>query len=166
MDQEDRYERRVRALLDDAGVQIGGDREWDLQVHDERLYARALGQGSLGLGEAYMDGWWDVGSLDAFLLKLMHARLDERVYGAAEIADGIGAWLVNRQRGRRSFEVGEHHYDLGNDLYEAMLGKRMVYSCGYWRQATSLDEAQEAKIDLACRKLGLEPGMRLLDIGS
>ena len=165
MEDVERYERRVRALLDDAGVHIGGDRDWDLQVHDDRLYARVLGQGSLGLGESYMDGWWDAASLDGFLLKLMQARLDERVHGAGEIADGIAAWLLNRQRGRRSYEVGKRHYDLGNDLYEAMLGSRMVYSCGYWRTASTLDEAQEAKLDLCCRKLGLEPGMRLLDIG-
>ena len=57
------------------------------------------------------------------------------------------------------------HYDIGNDLYERMLDKRMIYSCGYWREATDLDSAQEAKLDLICRKLGLERGMRLLDIG-
>lgn len=165
MENGERYQRRVQALLEGTGISIGGGHEWDPQVHNDGFYARVLGQGSLGLGESYMDGWWDAGSLDGFILRLLQARLDERVYGAAEIADGISAWLVNRQRGRRSFEVGERHYDLGNDLYEAMLGKRMVYSCGYWRQATNLDDAQEAKLDLACRKLGLEPGMRLLDIG-
>ena len=165
MENEERYERRVRALLDEADVRIGGDRDWDLQVHDARIHARLLGQGSLGLGESYMDGWWDAASLDGFLLRLIQAGLDRRVHGVGEVADGLGAWLLNRQRGRRSYVVGERHYDLGNDLYGAMLGSRMVYSCGYWRQASSLDEAQEAKLDLCCRKLGLKPGMRLLDIG-
>ncbi|MBO7942481.1 class I SAM-dependent methyltransferase, partial [Streptomyces sp. S9] len=71
---------------------------------------------------------------------------------------------------RRSFTVGERHYDLGNDLYRAMLGQRLVYSCGYWRDRNGaalrdLDAAQEAKLDLVCRKLGLKPGMRVLDIG-
>ena len=166
MGDDDRYRRRVEALLAEADVRLGGDREWDLQVHDSRLYARVLGQGSLGLGESYMDGWWDTASLDGLLLRLMQADLDKRVQGAGEIADGLAAWLSNRQRGRRSYVVGERHYDLGNDLYRAMLGARMVYSCGYWRQASGLDAAQEAKLDLCCRKLGLKPGMRLLDIGS
>lgn len=161
----DRLRRRIQALLADADIRIGGEREWDLQVHDERFHARALAQGSLGLGEAYMDGWWDAASLDGLLLRLIQARLDERVHGIGEMLDGVRAHLFNLQRGRRSYAVGERHYDLGNDLYAAMLGRRLVYSCGYWRQADDLDAAQEAKIDLCCRKLGLRPGMRLLDIG-
>ena len=160
-----RPRRRIEALLGEAGVRIGGDRDWDLQVHDGRLYARLLAQGSLGLGESYMDGWWDARSLDGFLSRLMQARLDRRVHGLAEIGDGLLAWLSNRQSRRRSGEVGRTHYDLGNDLYAAMLGRRLVYSCGYWRDADGLDAAQEAKLDLVCRKLGLRPGMRVLDIG-
>ena len=165
MGDDERYRRRAEALLADADVRVGGDRDWDPQVHDPRFFARVLGQGSLGLGESWMDGWWDVASLDGMLLRLMQAGLDRRVHPPGEIADGIAAWLTNRQRGRRSYVVAERHYDLGNDLYEAMLGSRMVYSCGYWREASSLDAAQEAKLDLCCRKLGLKPGMRLLDIG-
>ncbi|EQD78030.1 cyclopropane-fatty-acyl-phospholipid synthase, partial [mine drainage metagenome] len=61
--------------------------------------------------------------------------------------------------------MGKRHYDTGNDLFEAMLGKRLVYSCGYWAQADNLDDAQAAKLDLICRKLRLKPGMRVLDIG-
>ena len=165
MGDDDRYRRRAEALLAEADVRVGGDNDWDLEVHDPRFFARVLGQGSLGLGESWMDGWWDTQSLDGLLLRLMQADLDKRIYSAAEVADGVAAWLVNRQRGRRSYVVGERHYDLGNDLYEAMLGERMVYSCGYWREARDLDAAQEAKLDLCCRKLGLKPGMRLLDIG-
>lgn len=157
--------RRVAALLARADVAIDGDRPWDLQLHDHRFHARVLAQGSLGLGESYTDGWWDARSLDGLLCRLMQARVDERVHGIGAAIDALRARLLNLQSGRRSFEVGERHYDLGNDLYAAMLGARMVYSCGYWRQATDLDAAQEAKLDLACRKLGLEPGMRLLDIG-
>ncbi|AKC85468.1 cyclopropane fatty acyl phospholipid synthase [Pseudoxanthomonas suwonensis] len=160
-----RSQRRVEALLGEAGVRIGGGRDWDPQVHDQRLYARLLAQGSLGLGESYMDGWWDVRSLDAFLTRLLQARLDRRVRGLAEIGDALLARLSNRQTRARSGEVGRRHYDLGNDLYAAMLGRRLVYSCGYWRRAADLDEAQEAKLDLVCRKLELRPGMRVLDIG-
>jgi cyclopropane-fatty-acyl-phospholipid synthase len=158
-------ERRVAALLARADVAIDGGRPWDLQVHDPRLYARVLAQGSLGLGESYMDGWWDAGSLDGLLGRLMQARVDERVHGLSAVIDALRARLLNLQAGRRSFEVAERHYDLGNELYAAMLGRRMVYSCGYWRRTRDLDAAQEAKLDLSCRKLGLQPGMRLLDIG-
>ena len=156
---------RLERLLAHADVRIDGDREWDLQMHDPRLSMRLLAQGSLGLGESYMDGWWDARSLDGFIYHLLDARIDERVRGIAAYLDGLRAKLFNLQTRSRSFTVGERHYDLGNDLYAAMLGKRLVYSCGYWREATTLDDAQEAKLDLVCRKLGLQPGMRVLDIG-
>jgi len=158
-------QRRVERVLADADVRIGGTRPWDLRVHDPHFYARVLAQGSLGLGEAYMDGGWDADSLDGLLFRLLSARIDRRVRGMRDLADGLRAWFVNLQRRTRSFEVGRRHYDLGNDLYRAMLGARMVYSCGYWHEARTLDAAQEAKLDLICRKLQLRPGLRLLDIG-
>jgi cyclopropane-fatty-acyl-phospholipid synthase len=81
----------------------------------------------------------------------------------------LGAALkarLTRIHGRsRAFEVGRWHYDIGNDLFAVMLDKRMNYSCAYWQEADTLDKAQEAKLELTCRKLGLEPGMRVLDIG-
>ncbi|PZQ25878.1 MAG: cyclopropane-fatty-acyl-phospholipid synthase, partial [Stenotrophomonas acidaminiphila] len=160
-----RFERRIADLLAEADVRIGGNRPWDIQVHDPRFHARVLGQGSLGLGESYMDGWWDAASLDGLLFHLLAARVDERVHGAGEIFDALRARLTNLQSPRRSGDVGRRHYDLGNDLYAAMLGRRLVYSCGYWRGAADLDTAQEAKLDLVCRKLQLRPGMRVLDIG-
>lgn len=160
-----RIAQRVERLLADADVRINGNRPWDLQVRDARTYARMLGQGSLGLGESYMDGDWDAASLDGFMFRVLDARLDERVHGAGEIGDALFARLFNRQTRRRSREVGERHYDLGNDLYRAMLGRRLVYSCGYWRQADNLDDAQAAKLDLVCRKLHLQSGMRVLDVG-
>ncbi|MBU4141897.1 cyclopropane fatty acyl phospholipid synthase, partial [Patescibacteria group bacterium] len=65
----------------------------------------------------------------------------------------------------RAFLIGEKHYDLGNALYQNMLDERMIYSCGYWKNAKTLNEAQEAKLDLVCRKIGLKEGMKVLDIG-
>ncbi len=156
---------RVRQLLAECGVTLGGGAPHDLHVHDERFFARVIAHGSLGLGESYMDGWWDAGSLDGFMFRLLDARIDERTHGLDEARLWLKASLLNLQRGPRAFAVGEHHYDLGNELFEAMLGKRLVYSCGYWRAARDLDAAQEAKLDLVCRKLGLAPGMRVLDIG-
>ncbi|MCG8276766.1 cyclopropane fatty acyl phospholipid synthase [Stenotrophomonas sp. NLF4-10] len=158
-------QRRVEALLQEADVIPGGERPQDIDILDPRFYARVLGDGSLGLGESYMDGWWQARSLDAFLSRLLAVRLDERVHGAGEVWDALKAKLFNLQAGQGGYEVGRRHYDLGNDLYRAMLGKRLVYSCGYWRDAGNLDDAQEAKLDLICRKLGLRPGMRVLDIG-
>jgi len=162
---EARFQTRLQSLLAEADIGLDGARPWDLRIHQPDLPARLLAGGSLALGESYMDGAWDVDSLDGFLYRLLTAGIDRRVHGFADLRLAVLARVFNLQRGRRSYEVGERHYDLGNDLYQAMLGKRLVYSCGYWRDARDLDAAQEAKLDLCCRKLGLQAGMRLLDIG-
>lgn len=159
------FHDRLQSLLADADVRLDGSRPWDLRVNNRHLPARLLAGGSLALGESYMDGDWDTQSLDGLLFRLLDARIDQRVPGFADLRDALRARLFNLQAPRRAFEVGERHYDLGNDLYRAMLGSRMVYSCGYWREAQDLDAAQAAKLDLTCRKLGLRPGMRVLDIG-
>ncbi len=160
-----RSRTRVEELLALAGVRIDGSAPHDIRVHDDRLPARILAHGSLGLGEAYMDGWWDSDALDEFLFRLIDARLDERVGGLEDAWLFLKSRLVNLQHGRRAYEIGERHYDLGNDLFRAMLGARLVYSCAYWNEARDLDAAQEAKLGLVFRKLGLQPGMRVLDIG-
>ena len=160
-----RFRTRLQDLLAEADIRIDGPRPWDLQIHEPDLPARLLAGGSLALGESYMDAAWDAASLDGFLHRLLAAGIDRRVRGFADLRLAVLARLFNLQRGRRSYEVGERHYDLGNELYAAMLGSRLVYSCGYWRDARQLDDAQQAKLDLCCRKLGLQPGMRLLDIG-
>lgn len=162
---EDRFRNRLQSLLAEADVRLDGERPWDLRIHDPRVPARLLSGGSLALGESYMDGGWEADSLEGFLQRVLAAGLDRRVLGLADVRIALLARLFNLQRGRRGRAVGERHYDLGNDLYAAMLGRRLVYSCGYWRDAPDLDAAQEAKLDLCCRKLGLRPGMRLLDIG-
>jgi cyclopropane-fatty-acyl-phospholipid synthase len=160
-----RAHARVEELLNFAGVAIDGNAPSDIRVHDPHLYSRILAHGSLGLGEAYMDGWWDTDDLDGFLFRLLDTRLDERVGGWEDAWLHVKSRVLNLQRGQRAYEVGERHYDLGNDLFQAMLGRRLVYSCGYWKDATNLDDAQDAKLELIFRKLDLEPGMRVLDIG-
>ena len=160
-----RAHERIEPLLDVAGVRIDGGDPTDLRVHDERMYARVVAHGSLGFGEAYVDGWWDADDLDGLLFRLLDARIDERVGSFDDAWLFLKSRISNPQRGRRAWEVAERHYDLGNDLFQAMLGRRLVYSCGYWRGAADLDAAQEAKLDLVFRKLGLEAGMRVLDIG-
>src|SRR3546814_17874550 len=117
-----------------------------MQVHEPRFYARLIAQGSFGLGESYMDGWWDAQDLDGLLYRLLNARLERRRPGLAAVWAWLRALLVNEQSRRRSFAVGQRHYDLGNDLYRALLGERMVYSCGYWAAAEPTDQAQEANI--------------------
>lgn len=158
-------QERCQSILNKAGIKIGGFRPWDMQVHDNRFYARVLAEGSMGLGESYMDGWWDAEALDQFFFRIFRANLDEQSLTWRDGVSATKARIVNQQKISRSFQVGRHHYDLGNDLYQLMLDKRMIYSCGYWRDAASLDQAQEAKLELICRKLQLEPAMRLLDIG-
>ena len=153
-------------LLKKADVTIGGTRPQDITVHDERLFNRVIRYGTLGLGEAYMDGWWDANQLDEFFNKVLQAHLNRDIsVNLATFLTVVKAYVLNLQSDKRAFKVGEEHYDLGNDLYEAMLDKRMVYTCGYWRDARTLDEAQEAKLDLVCRKIGLKSGDRVLDIG-
>lgn len=160
-----RSREQTQRLLDHAGVRINGDRPFDMRIHDPRTDARVLAQGSLGLGEAYMDGWWDCDRLDEFFSRVLRAHVDAHIHGWAEYLEILRAKLINLQTPTRAYRVGEHHYDIGNELYRRMLGRYMVYSCGYWADSDHLDDAQIAKIDLICRKLGIEPGMRVLDIG-
>lgn len=156
----------VEDLLVQAGIQIDGDQPWDIKVHDDRLYDRVLAGGSVAVGESYMDGWWDVERLDQFFEKVFSAGLEYKIRRNGKLLMHVlKNNLINPQNRLRSYEVGERHYDIGNNLFEHMLDTRLTYSCGYWQKANNLDEAQEAKLDLICRKLGLQPGMRLLDIG-
>ncbi|MGA8277325.1 MAG: cyclopropane fatty acyl phospholipid synthase [Rhodanobacteraceae bacterium] len=156
---------KTQELLSHAGVQIDGPAPCDIQVKDSRLYARVFAHGSLALGEAFMDGWWDAEDLDGFFFRVLDARLDDHLRNLDTLLAHLKARFINLQRGERAWEIGKAHYDLGNDLFEAMLGRRLVYSCGYWKDATDLDAAQDAKLDLICRKLRLKPGMHVLDIG-
>lgn len=159
-------EAAVQGLLDEAGVTLNGPEPWDPQVHNPDLYARVLAQGSLGLGEAYMDGWWDCEQLDGLFERVMAARTDKALRPSlALIGLVMAAHLHNRQNRRRAWEAAEVHYNLGIDVFEATFDKRLTGSCGYWANAADLDAAQEAKLDLVCRKIGLKAGQRVLDIG-
>ena len=155
-----------RELLDSAGVTVGGDRPWDIQIHDDRFYGRVLRDGTLGVGESYVDGWWDSPALDQTIDRFLRARLREAMRESwLLLAHVVRARVMNLQSIARAFGNGQHHYDLGNDLYEAMLDRRMLYTCAYWNAAHTLDVAQEAKLELVCRKLGLRAGMHVLDLG-
>jgi cyclopropane-fatty-acyl-phospholipid synthase len=156
----------VQALLDRADIGTGGERPHDLLVHDDRLHARVLAQGALGMGEAYMDGWWDCPRLDLLAERLLRADLEREVRPSLPaVWHLVRAKLLNLQNRRRGKRVAREHYDRGNDLFQAMLDPYMQYSCACWQDGDTLAEAQERKMELICRKLHLEPGMRLLDIG-
>jgi len=159
-------------LLAKADVRLNGERPWDLQIHDPATYQRILSQGSLGFGEAYMDGLWDAAQLDQLFERLFRADINRDIRFLprlrlllASLASTLQNRLINRQTGQRAYEVGRRHYDIGNDIYQAMLDPSMSYSCGYWAEADNLIDAQLAKLELICRKLDLQPGERLLDIG-
>lgn len=156
----------VTELFRLADVEINGNRPWDIQIHNEGFYRRILKDGSLGLGETYMEGWWDSNALDQMIFLLIRADLEKKVKISWPLLWNIfKAKLFNTQNKDRSLEVIDQHYQLGNDLFQNMLDSLMTYSCGYWKQATNLDQAQRAKYDLIARKLEMKPGMRVLDIG-
>lgn len=157
--------RLMRDLLEEADIRIGGSRPWDMQLLAPGVPERVFAGGSMGLGESYMDGEWEVEQLDEFFNRVMRAHLEQKIRSSTIIWQALKSRFFNRQSLKRAYQVGEQHYDLGNAFYGAMLDRRMTYTCGYWKDAETLDEAQEAKLDLICRKLQLEPGMRVLDIG-
>ncbi|MFH1058292.1 MAG: cyclopropane fatty acyl phospholipid synthase [Pseudomonadota bacterium] len=158
--------RRLESMLAEAGVEINGAQPWDIQVSRPDWFSRVAWGGSLALGESYMEGWWECPALDQFFHRLLRAGLDQGSPGwLRRWAGAVGACLFNRQSLARAGQVAHRHYDLGNDLFMAMLDQGMNYSCAHWEGAEDLDKAQENKLALICQKLGLQPGMRLLDIG-
>jgi len=160
--------QNVTSLLRAADIEIDGERPWDLQVHDERLYRRVLAEGTLGAGEAYMDGWWDADQLDGFFCRLLRTGSDRSIRKPSLVGQVLLSRLGNLQNQRLSRRVAESHYDLSNRLYEAMLGPTMQYTSAYYGADGAdapLDDAQRAKLDLIARKLDLEPGMRVLELG-
>ncbi len=157
--------KHIGNMLDRADIVLDGERPWDIQVKNNLLFPRVLAKGSLGFGEAYMDGWWDSESLDQLADRFLNAHLDKQFKSFVILVDALKAKFFNRQSLNRAFQVGTDHYDIGNDLYERMLDSRMIYSCGYWKEAQTLEDAQRAKLDLTCRKLHLKEGQKVLDVG-
>ena len=161
-----RSEQIVLEELAAADVRVDGSRRSDLRVHDPAFYTRLLRDGALGFGEAYMDGQWDCEALDELTVKLIKGKLAQKYRTSwGNLLQVLKARALNLQSPLRAFQVGERHYDIGNDLYQAMLDRRLAYTCAYWKDAETLDAAQEAKLDLVCRKANLEPGMKVLDLG-
>jgi cyclopropane-fatty-acyl-phospholipid synthase len=160
------WHRICEELLREAGIRINGPAPYDIQVKNDQFYKRVLQQGSLGLGESYMDGWWTCKRLDEFIAMIVSADLESCLKGSVkDLLRVASARMINPQSRKRAWIVGKEHYDLGNDLFAAMLDPWMQYSCGYWKDATDLQTAQQNKLQLICEKLQLKKGMTLLDIG-
>lgn len=155
----------VTDVLSRADVTVGGNSPGDVHVHDERFFDRVVADGSLGLGEAYMDGWWDADRLDVFFTKVLRARLDDVAKSKHRLLLHLKSRLLNMQTRRRSRRVAQNHYNLGNAFYADMLDSGMHYTCAYWEDATTLEDAQAAKCELVCRKLMLKPGESVLELG-
>lgn len=156
----------ITALLKPTDITLNGSQPWDIQVHNPAFYDRVVKDGSLGLGESYMDHWWDCERLDILFYKILGAQLADKLDIPWHFkAKQLLARFINLQSKSRAKIVANHHYDLGNDLFVRMLDKQMIYSCAYYKDAVTLDAAQTAKLKLICDKLQLQPGMRLLDIG-
>jgi len=142
-----RDKKILESLLGEIGIRINGNNPYDIQIHNQRFYKRVLTQGSLGLGESYMDGWWECEKLDELFYKILYSGIENKVKNNPLFLFEIFlSRIFNMQSKRRAFRIGERHYNLGNELFKNMLDKRMVYSCGYWKDAYTLDQAQEAKL--------------------
>ena len=171
----DFWKQKVEKILSAVNICVNRGMDGDIIVHNPGFYKRVLAQGSLGLGESYMDGWWECERLDTFFYKILKAGLQERrgFHWKTLLTGVLPALIFNLQSSKRAFIVGEQHYDIGNDIYRAMLDKRMTYTCAYWpgrdhlrfAYANFLDQAQEHKLELVCQKIGLKKRDQVLDVG-
>jgi cyclopropane-fatty-acyl-phospholipid synthase len=157
--------RYYQRLLRRAGITIGGNEPWDIQICDARFWRKVGLFGTLGFGEAYMDGWWDASRVDQLVCRLARLRIEQSILNLPKLFCGSAAKLKNLQSINRSKLVALQHYDLDNDLYRDMLGERMVYTCAFWKGSRDLNTAQEKKLKLVRDKLGIKEGMHVLDIG-
>jgi cyclopropane-fatty-acyl-phospholipid synthase len=167
------WERLVRAALVRSGVP---DKIYDhMNVTNEAAWYDIAVKGSLGIGEAYMSGDVQL-DLYPFFRTLLDGTSAGTLTGMQEDSLAWAAWavqlpgnvyhmLTDPDAALATSRI-QQHYDVGNDLYEAMLGPSMSYTCAYYQGgAENLTAAQVAKFDLIRRKLQLDPGMQVLDIG-
>lgn len=156
----------IETLLAEADISINGSNPWDLHIKDDRFYHRVVKDGSLGLGESYMDGWWHCQALDQCIAKMLTAKLENRIRSNVTFAlQALKTKWFNMQSRSRAAQVAEMHYNLDNTLYRHMLGRTMAYTCGYFKDTKALDIAQDQKFDLVCRKLNLTSDDHVLELG-
>jgi cyclopropane-fatty-acyl-phospholipid synthase len=160
------FEKLTENLGNYAGVSVG-ENPWDIKVKNHNFYKRLILKGSLGLGESYMEGWWDCDDLEEFFYRIIKSKVRNRIRKNTKLLSQLFiAKILNQQTIQKSKKVIDIHYNLDIEIFEAMLGETMAYTCGYWKNAESLDEAQYAKFDLICKKLDLKKNDKVLDIGS
>jgi cyclopropane-fatty-acyl-phospholipid synthase len=153
-------------LLAGADIHLNGSRPWDMQIKHPQTLQRLLQSGGLALGESYMDGWWECQAIDLMVERAMRAGLQDKLTTPRAWWEGFKGAVNPREGARQSRIVGRMHYDVGNQVFQAMLDPYMTNSCAYWVEgAQTLEEAQVAKLEMVCRKLQLRPGMRVLDMG-
>ena len=156
----------VTALLMDAGIQVNGYNPYDIQVHNEKFYDRALSLKNLGMGEAYMEEWWECERLDQFVGRLLSAGLVEKIRGSWKLfLPVLKALVFNLQSLGRSRIIADRHYNLDNELFFSFLDPYIQYSCAYFKETQDLKQAQLNKMDLIIAKLQLGPSDHVLDIG-
>ena len=161
-----KYKKLVGKLLSTADIKVNGPRDFDIQILNREAYKRIWDDPSVGGGESYMDGWWECARLDKLFYRAMRFLKPKEIYHLSTFVKFIFKhYIINQQSRIRSHAVAKEHYDLGNDLYAAMLGETMAYTCGYWKDAQTLDEAQIAKYDLICKKVNLQKGEKVLELG-
>lgn len=157
--------RIVSDLMARADVTLNGSRCWDIQVHNDRFYRRVL-RGSLGLGESYMDGDWEVESLDSLFSRFFSADLrGEILYQINHLLLILQARLLNLQSPTRARAVAEAHYDIDHRMYELFLGPYNQYTCCFFNGTDDLQQAEVNKLEMICQKLELNENDRVLDIG-
>lgn len=157
--------KTLSQLFKTAGIEINGEAPADVKIYDEDVYTIFLSGNSIAIGESFMNKQWDCTDLAGFLTKLLQQKLQIKKNLISDPKLFLRMIISNLQVGKKAYEVGEQHYDLGNDLYSAMLDRRMVYTSGIYEGAYDLDSAQEIKLERICQKLKLKRGQRILDIG-
>ena len=139
-------------------------------IHDERFFLRAITAADIGTGESFMDGDWTSPDLVALVrLAVRNLRLLDSAHPILSSVRALLSRIRHRLRPnslRGSSRNIRYHYDLGNDFYRLFLDEQMNYSSAIWaRPEDSLEDAQVHKLDLICRKLQLQPGDQVLEIG-
>ena len=113
---------RIESMLDGSGITINGPNPWDIHVRNPGFYKRVLSRGSLGLGESYMDAWWECEQIDEFVNRLMRARMRSPNIFLSHFLSWAGATLFNLQKQSRAFQVGEEHYEVARRVQEVLQG--------------------------------------------
>lgn len=158
--------KTINNKLEQAGITVNGEQPWDIQVHDRRWYKRVLLDKNLGMGESYMEGWWDCDRIDEMTHRLLRSGIENEINSDLRYRiHYLPGFILNLQSKARSRMIAERHYDLDYKLFASFLDPYHQYSCGFFDQTDDLDEAQQRKLALIAGKLNLAPEDHLLDIG-